>query len=132
MLLPTSQLTPLPRLSVDFSGYRQSSSSSSSLSRASSIRRSLDRCSMLPDASGMYGGSWGIAEEPGSSMGTGLVGCASLQLQQQLPTHAVGEVTDSLGLGELQPGVGFLEDVINETHLLQVGWVRARGGEGGW
>jgi hypothetical protein len=66
----------------------------------------------------MYSSSWGISEE--STSCSGLVGCASLQLQQQLPTHAVGEVTDSLGLGELAPGVGFIEDVINETHLLQV------------
>lgn len=113
------QLTPLPRLSVDFSSYRQVSGSS--YSRASSIRRSLDRCSMMPtDASGMCDtSSWGISEELSSS-GSGLVGCASLQLQQQLPTHAVGEVTDSLGLGQLSEGVGFIDDVIDETHLLQV------------
>lgn len=71
-----------------------------------------------PDA---FSSSWGISEEAAGSSGS-LVGCASLQLQQQLPTHAVGEVTDSLGLGELAPGVGFIEDVINETHLLQVGF----------
>jgi hypothetical protein len=72
----------------------------------------------------MFSSSWGISEEAAAgSSGNSLVGCASLQLQQQLPTHAVGEATDSLGLGELAPGVGFLEDVINETHLLQVGSV---------
>jgi hypothetical protein len=76
---------------------------------------------MMPTvASGMCdSSSWGISEELSSS-GSGLVGCASLQLQQQLPTHAVGEVTDSLGLGQLSEGVGFIDDVINETHLLQV------------
>jgi hypothetical protein len=115
------QLTPLPRLSIDFSGHRQThSSSSSSYARASSIRRSLDRCSMMPDdaASMFRSSSWELAEEQVSS--SGLVGCASLQLQQQLPTLAVGETTESLGLGVLPSGLGFIEDVINETHLLQV------------
>jgi hypothetical protein len=121
-----SQLTPLPRLSIDFSGHRQTYSSSGSYARASSIRRSLDRCSMMPDdAAAMFrSSSWELAEEQVSS--SGLVGCASLQLQQQLPTLAVGETTESLGLGELPSGLGFIEDVINETHLLQVrcaGWL---------
>lgn len=114
-----AQLTPLPRLSIDFSGHRQAYSSSS-YARASSIRRSLDRCSMMPDdAVSMFrSSSWELAEEQVSS--SGLVGCASLQLQQQLPMLAVGEATESLGLGELPSGLGFIQDVINETHLLQV------------
>lgn len=49
-----------------------------------------------------------------------LTGSASLQLQQQLPTHAVGEATDSLGLSELPAGLSCIEEAINETHLLQV------------
>lgn len=83
---------------------------------------------MPGSTSDVFSSSWGIAEE----LSSGLVGCGSLQLQQQLPTHAVGEVTDSLGLGELAPGVGFIEDVINETHLLQVSSSPLQGLTGAW
>lgn len=133
------ELTPLPRLSVDFSGYRGQHYSSSSMnaSRQSSIRRSLDRCSMLPpgaSSTDLFVGSssfWDtascgiIAEFNGAAAaaagGSGLVGCGSLQLQQQLPTLAVGETTESLGTADLPAGLGFMEELINETHLLQVG-----------
>jgi hypothetical protein len=53
-------------------------------------------------------------------------GCASQQLQQQLPAFAAGEATASLGLSELPEGLALLEDVIDETHLLQVGCQASR------
>jgi hypothetical protein len=41
--------------------------------------------------------------------------------QQPLPTFAAGEATQSLGLSVLPGGLAALDEVISETHLLQVG-----------
>lgn len=58
-----------------------------------------------------------------STAGPHAAGYGSLQLQKELPTYAAGEATQSLGLSVLpcQAGsIAAIDDVINETHLLQV------------
>ncbi|WIA18959.1 hypothetical protein OEZ85_003628 [Tetradesmus obliquus] len=127
------ELTPLPRLSLEF----QVKSNSRRSGSISGSRASLDDCMLYSPGSSSGGGSSSSRWQPSMSRirsGHDLQllsadgGDAAGQLSSVWPAGmslqdapTTGEATESLGHGQLLDGLQQIEQDITETHLLQVG-----------
>ncbi|KAF6258595.1 hypothetical protein COO60DRAFT_1101716 [Scenedesmus sp. NREL 46B-D3] len=129
LLCYTLQLTPLPRLSLEFQVQANSRRNGSTSSSSTSV----DDCTLHSPGSSAGSTRWqpsmsrihsghdllllGVDEDVPAAQ-QAAVGPAGTSLQD-VPT--AGEAPESLGHGELGEGMQQVEQDVTETHLLQVG-----------